>query len=364
VGLGIHRLSHPSPKIIAAVVDERPSAILSENSSSDAKLSFKNPVTILLLGLDNRRGQKSSRCDAIHLLSYNIKDETLLITNIPRGTPYEVPGFDAQFSIISNACSTLGIDTVISGIEKMTNTPIDYVIKVGFSDVMGLVRNLNLPATETLMSLRSRAYGVGDNQRSYNQALFLKDALSSHLKDYSSFPKPFRQLMYRFTDSTLDFDSADALLIAMSKSKVATDSTRITIHTFSPYTIPVKDIHLFETLGTIKGEDPKDKEYVAYQQGTITYLQNLIKTSSRQVNDGRKDQVFKSIEQSFSQKIWQQIDDENTRDSLHFEMLSLYCQTVNDSSKNKELILEFINEMEVVGNKNLKEKGETLLMSY
>src|SRR3989304_4267090 len=46
--------------------------------------------------------------------------------------------------------------------------------------LLGLLRKMKLPTTPTLKYLRNRKYGIGDYQRSHNQAIFLKDMLIEH----------------------------------------------------------------------------------------------------------------------------------------------------------------------------------------
>ena len=43
------------------------------------------PVNVLLLGLDSRKGDKSARCDAIHMFSFKPDQNKIIINTVPLG---------------------------------------------------------------------------------------------------------------------------------------------------------------------------------------------------------------------------------------------------------------------------------------
>ena len=372
--IGVTYLYDPKPiSIIAAVETNRKTdssthllgvSSSSENVIPSSKTFSKMTVTILLIGIDSRRGNQTPRCDSIHLITFNRKEKSLHLINIPRGTPTRIPGFDESFSIISNACSVLGIDSVKTRIEKMTNLKIDYTIKMGFSQAIGFARLFSLPSIDTLTSLRSRAYPAGDNQRSYNQALFIRDLIGKYLSSYPSFPKPFKYIAFNMLEADVDFETADNLLTEAASSPFATDSSLIPITNYSPKGTKLKDIHLLEKMGNAsKSANGYDKEFVEYQQNLTAYLQNKIDTSQNFIKASRKDQAFKNIQPSYSQQLWLQIEDEIRRDALHFDIVKNFALSNFSSSESAKIILDFISEMDQKGNEDLKEKAEEVLKS-
>lgn len=371
--LGIPRIYHPpSLPILTAVHTgsaESSGNVYGVSTSTESvtgtvPFELKDTVTILLIGLDTRRDGKTSRCDAIHLFTFDRKKKTLQITNIPRGTPLPIPGYDADFSIISNACAVFGIDTVRHKIEDMTGSPVDYMVTLGFSETVGIARLLNLPAMDTLTSLRSREYPTGDNQRSYNQALFLRDLIEKHLTSYLSFPKPFKYIAFNLVDTDMNFETADKLIIEAANSPFAHNSSLIPIKSYSSTKTPLKDIHLLSRLEISTISASPDKEEEKYQEDLIIHLQNLIEKSSAFLNINRKDQGFKIIKTAFLQKLWLQIDNEKDRDRLHFSLLHNYSLANPNASESSKLILDFITEMDQKGDMDLKKEGTQLLSNF
>ncbi len=57
----------------------------------DASLPDESEINVLLLGLDSRKEDLHPHCDAIHMFSLNIKDWTIHITSVPRGTYAYIP---------------------------------------------------------------------------------------------------------------------------------------------------------------------------------------------------------------------------------------------------------------------------------
>lgn len=370
--IGVTYLYDPAPiRIVSAVHTNTPAdsviqvlgtSSLTENQNVNLSTVSKDAVTILLIGLDSRRGDKTHRCDAIHLFTFNRKEKTLHMINIPRGTPLAIPGYDENFSIVSNACAIFGIDAVRTDIEKMTNLKIDYMVKIGFSQAVGGARLLGLPSMDTLTSLRSRAYPTGDNQRSYNQAVFLRDIIGKHLSSYPSLPKPLKYIAFNMLETDIDFNTADELLTEASQSPFANDPALIPITSFSPAGTKLKDIHVLQKLeiATSSGQ-MKDSEAKEYQQNLIAYLQNQVNRSNNFLKSNRKDQGFESIQTSFSQELWLQIEDEVKRDEMHFEMLKSFALSSPSGSESSKLLLDFITEMDQKGNIDLKEKAQEIL---
>ena len=137
----------------------------------------QTPYNILLLGLDGRKGEQKPRCDAIHMFSFDPKAATLTITSVPRGTRIYLPQASTASAYLANSCHTQGIDYAVDQIEKITGIIPDAIVKVGFSQTMGILRTFGFPTTSSLQFLRNRRYAIGDNQRSHNQALFMKDMI-------------------------------------------------------------------------------------------------------------------------------------------------------------------------------------------
>lgn len=321
---------------------------------------IQTPISILLLGLDGRKGQLGPRCDAIHILTLDPILQKLRITSIPRGTSLRYSGLD-QDTIIANACHIYGVDFATSRIEKIAGVKIDYTVKVGFSQTMGVLRTLGLPTIPTLQFLRNRHLPLGDNQRSRNQAQFLKDQTIAHLDFFSRLPNPIKYIVYKMLDTDLDFELANALLLSLQAFNIQRDPTRIELVMKPVYLSRLKEQHAgADVLGDTTWEN--ETEFQTYQSDLSTYIENLIiRAQFRMQTDLTS--AHELVKTPFNQKIWLQIQEAYNRTQYEYDLLRIYVLTAPDREKETGKILDFMTEMEAMGNTPLKEKGGQLLSS-
>ncbi|PIR99002.1 hypothetical protein COT87_01740, partial [Candidatus Collierbacteria bacterium CG10_big_fil_rev_8_21_14_0_10_44_9] len=72
----------------------------------------------------------------------------------------------------------------VKQIERILGKQADYLAIVGFSQTLGILRNLQLPAVDTLRWLRHRqSYAVGEPQRAHNHSTFIKQMTIKYLSD-------------------------------------------------------------------------------------------------------------------------------------------------------------------------------------
>jgi anionic cell wall polymer biosynthesis LytR-Cps2A-Psr (LCP) family protein len=320
----------------------------------------QKPINVLLLGFDGRRGDKNPRCDAIHLINIDIPAGKIRINSIPRGTAVAIPNTSAAAAYLSNSCHIMGIDFAEKEIEKITNLHPDYLVKVGFSQTLGILRTVGLPTTPTLQFLRNRRYGVGDNQRSRNQGLFIKDMLLAHLEEYSKLPKPIKYLVYKMTDTDIDFETADNIISQIIGKEILKNPENIELKTYLPQKVKVRDID-YAVDETSTNQWQTDTEFQQYQSDLSVYLDNLIERGDNFLSSSRKENAYQIIKTPFAQKLWLQIEDDNKRNQFYYDLLRLFVFTSPDKSTVNSLVLDFITEMETNEQTALKEKGDKLL---
>lgn len=322
----------------------------SERSSNNAAFNNNNEdfkeYNILLLGLDGRRGDARPRCDAIHIFSFSSFSDNLTITSLPRGTRINIPNVSSESAYLSNNCHISGIEDTIPEIEKISGIKIDAYVTAGFSEVLGLLRTVNLPTTSTLQYLRNRRYGIGDYQRSHNQAVFLKDMLLAHFEQIYNLPKNFRQFIYRSLDTNLSYETAEYLLELTARKKIYQHEENIILITKPERNKYVKELHI--DIENNSGQDQlADKDYIDYQNDLKLYLNNLIETSANFIKSGDKNKAFNVLKTPFAQNIWWQIEDEKTRDDIHFDLFSVYLGSLEDQLTKERLVEEYIAEMKL-----------------
>jgi anionic cell wall polymer biosynthesis LytR-Cps2A-Psr (LCP) family protein len=324
-------------------------------SNDDPNKTFTGKTNILLIGMDARINDKNPRCDAIHLLNLDWDYKLISIINIPRGTPVNLSSSENQNSIISNSCHTNGLNFAKKEIERITGEKIDYTVKVGFSQTQGILRTLGFDPISTLQFLRSRKYAIGDNQRTHNQGKFIQQLLISKYDLVAKIPKPLKYLLYKTVDTDLDYEKAVAIFEQIKDFEIGKNPEKIMLITKSPSSDYLKDIKF------IDANTPKDEEYYTYQNKIISYLHNLTAKAENLYHSDNKVQAVKILTTPYSQKLWLQVDEENTRNELHFQMLKWYSLSLNGKEDISSLILDYITEMENINNiKYVKSANELL----
>ncbi|MFH1611613.1 MAG: LCP family protein [Patescibacteria group bacterium] len=333
-------------------------------AQADGQIGFgdDSQINVLLLGLDGRIEDSNPHCDAIHFFTLDVENWNMIITSVPRGTYTYIPQklVDTEY-YLANACSYEGLDYGIEQIEKVIGVKADYVITVNFSQTLGILRLFDFPTTETLEWLRHRqSYQIGDPQRSHNQAVFIKDMIINHLAKFrSNFTLPMQYLLYTFVDTDMDFATASAILGGFVDSEIDARPDDIVLQ-MRPYYQTV-DYHF-------------DAQTIADQ---ISTWQDRLRPylSTNDLTGVTKEQIQASIiaylQDSFENKedldhivdnqLWLQVEDEQTREQLHYDFVELYAQQMGDPQEIIDFISLYILEKETLGQDDWAQKGKELL---
>lgn len=304
-------------------------------------------VKILLIGLDKRVGQVVGHCDVIQFISIDQKKQELTITAVPRGTYSPLPrGKTATSSeyYIANACGYGGLSYGIEQIEKILGQKADYVVVVGFSETLGIFRNLKLPTVETLQWLRRRKdYAVGEPQRARNHSTFLKQLMIQYIPmEKSIFDTEFRRIIYKRVQTDLSFEKANALIDALAEMDFEHHEDRIHLAMKPAYM--VQDI-------------PYNPEHLDVQATeTIEDIQKKLVTVIDQKKENKE-----FVTWAFENDIWLQIEDPETRESIHYDFLKRILKNISENQKQEELVSDYILEMEYMGQTQWAQKGRELL---
>ncbi|MFC5701794.1 LCP family protein [Cohnella faecalis] len=100
-----------------------------------------SPFTVLLLGVDERQGDRG-RSDTILVLTVNPKQEKALLFNIPRDTRTEIAGRKSQDKI-NHAYAFEGVAGSLATVENFLDMPIDYYVEVNMEGFKSIVDTLN-----------------------------------------------------------------------------------------------------------------------------------------------------------------------------------------------------------------------------
>lgn len=112
----------------------------SDKRTEDINIKDKDPISILLVGVDERKGDKG-RTDSIVVVSVNPKQNSMQMLSIPRDTRVEIIGKGKEDKI-NHAYAFGGMDMTIDTIEHFLDVPIDYFVKVNMEGFQQIIDSL------------------------------------------------------------------------------------------------------------------------------------------------------------------------------------------------------------------------------
>ncbi|PFO00017.1 LytR family transcriptional regulator [Bacillus sp. AFS076308] len=122
------------------------------SAKRETKVKFNNsdPISILMVGVDERKGD-SGRTDSMIVVTINPKTKSTKLLSIPRDTRTLLVNNDKpnkqRYDKINAAYAYGGINETIDTVENFLNIPIDYYIKVNmesFKDIVDAVGGINV----------------------------------------------------------------------------------------------------------------------------------------------------------------------------------------------------------------------------
>ncbi|ALC80790.1 MULTISPECIES: LCP family glycopolymer transferase [Bacillus] len=181
-------------------------------------INFKDgdPISVLIMGLDSRPGEKSGRADSLILLTINPHSKSTHMVSIPRDTYTKIKG--AAEDKINSSYQAGGTEMTIYSVENLLDVPVDYFVKVNFKsfeesvDALGGVEvnndldftfenvhfskgRLKLNGKEALKYARMRKldprgdFGRQKRQRQVIEALIQKGASTSSITKFGELVK-------------------------------------------------------------------------------------------------------------------------------------------------------------------------------
>lgn len=121
---------------------------LSDKREESIIFEKKDPFSVLILGVDEREGDKG-RSDTMIVMTVNPTLKSTKMVSIPRDTYTEIVGHGTQDKL-NHAFAFGGIQMSLESVESLLDLPIDYVAEVnmeGFQDVVDAVGGINVSNT-------------------------------------------------------------------------------------------------------------------------------------------------------------------------------------------------------------------------
>ncbi|MDF2946785.1 MAG: lytR [Bacillales bacterium] len=137
------------------------------------KVSIKNndPISILLLGVDERKGDRG-RSDTMIVVTLNPIEKTMKMLSIPRDTRTEIVGKN-KLDKINHSYAFGGVKMSIETVEKLLDIPIDYYAKVNMEGLSELVDQVGGIEVNSSISFRqdTSVFVQGNNKLNGKDAL-------------------------------------------------------------------------------------------------------------------------------------------------------------------------------------------------
>lgn len=112
----------------------------SEKRTEEVDISSTPPISILLMGVDERTGD-AGRSDTLMYVTLNPNNNSIKMLSIPRDTRTEIIGKGTEDKI-NHAYAFGGIDMTIATVENFLDVPVDYYIEInmeGFQDIIDAI---------------------------------------------------------------------------------------------------------------------------------------------------------------------------------------------------------------------------------
>jgi polyisoprenyl-teichoic acid--peptidoglycan teichoic acid transferase len=145
IGIGVYAYSVYSSLTTAVETMHHPVDRKSDKRTEEVSLQEKEPFSVLLLGVDQRKGDKG-RSDTIIVLSVNPKLNSVKMLSIPRDTRTEIVG-KGTVDKINHAYAFGNEEMAMNTVENFLDIPIDYFVKInmeGFEDIVDAVGGITV----------------------------------------------------------------------------------------------------------------------------------------------------------------------------------------------------------------------------
>ncbi|KSU60408.1 trascriptional regulator [[Bacillus] enclensis] len=117
----------------------------SDKRTEEVKFQERDPFSVLLMGVDERKNDKG-RSDTMIVLTVNPDTKSVKMLSIPRDTLTDIVGHGTRDKI-NHAYAFGGVEMAMDTVEEMLDIPIDYYVQInmeGFEDIVDAVGGITV----------------------------------------------------------------------------------------------------------------------------------------------------------------------------------------------------------------------------
>ncbi|KAA6447943.1 polyisoprenyl-teichoic acid--peptidoglycan teichoic acid transferase TagU [Bacillus atrophaeus] len=120
----------------------------SDKRDKDIDISKKDPISVLIMGVDERKNDKG-RADTLIYMTVNPKTKTTEMVSIPRDTYTKIVG-KGTMDKINHSYAYGGTQMAADTVEELLDVPVDYFVKVNmesFKDTVDTLGGITVNST-------------------------------------------------------------------------------------------------------------------------------------------------------------------------------------------------------------------------
>jgi len=138
----------------------------SEKRTEVVEFKEQDPISVLLMGVDQRSGD-SGRSDTLIVLTVNPNEKSTQMVSIPRDTRTEIVGKGFEDKI-NHAYAFGGPEMAIDTVENFLDIPIDYFIQVNMESFKDIVDAVGGVTVESPFAFSQDGYTFNEGTNSLN----------------------------------------------------------------------------------------------------------------------------------------------------------------------------------------------------
>ncbi|PSA94986.1 LytR family transcriptional regulator [Bacillus atrophaeus] len=143
----------------------------SDKRDKDIDISKKDPISVLIMGVDERKNDKG-RADTLIYMTVNPKTKTTEMVSIPRDTYTKIVG-KGTMDKINHSYAYGGTQMAADTVEELLDVPVDYFVKVNmesFKDTVDKLGGITVNSTFAF-SYDGHSFGTGNINLNGKEAL-------------------------------------------------------------------------------------------------------------------------------------------------------------------------------------------------
>ncbi|WP_412838410.1 LytR family transcriptional regulator [Bacillus velezensis] len=159
----VYYLWHKAASTVASIQEDLKK---SDKRDTDIDLGKKDPISVLIMGVDERKNDKG-RADTMIYMTVNPKTNTTEMVSIPRDTYTKISG-KGTMDKINHSYAFGGTQMAADTVEDLLDVPVDYFVKVNMESFKDTVDTLGGITVNSTFAFNYDGHSFGKGNISLN----------------------------------------------------------------------------------------------------------------------------------------------------------------------------------------------------